>query len=48
MEAWIEKDFSGNRNRVFPPYKGAERLEVMKDFGFRGLMWDRLIRFPVS
>lgn len=46
MEAWIEEDFSGNRNRVFPPYKGAERLEVMKGFGFRGLMWDRLIRFP--
>jgi len=45
METRIEEDFSGNRNRVFPPYKGAERLDVMKKFGFRGLMWDRLVRF---
>ena len=45
MEARIEEDFSSNRNRVFPPYKGAERLDVMKKFGFRGLMWDRLVRF---
>ncbi len=47
MEAQIEEDFSGNRSRVFPPYKGAERLDVMKKFGFRGLMWDRLVRFSV-
>lgn len=45
MEELIEEDFSGNRNRVFPPYKGKERLEIMKGFGFCGLMWDRLIRF---
>ncbi len=45
MEVEIEKSFSGHRNRIFPPYKGAERLEVMKSFGFRGLMWDYLIQF---
>jgi len=48
MEERIEANFAGNRNRIFPPSKGAERLAVMKDFGFRGLMWDRLIRFPAS
>ena len=45
MEECIEEDFSGNRNRIFPPSKGRERLKVMKRFGFHGLMWDRLIRF---
>jgi len=45
MEATIEEDFLGQRNRIFPPSKGMERMAVMKKFGFRGLMWDRLIRF---
>lgn len=48
MEEKIEASFAGNRNRIFPPSKGTERLMVMKDFGFRGLMWDRLVRFPAS
>lgn len=46
MEQTIEASFAGQRNRIFPPSKGMERMAVMKDFGFRGLMWDRLIRFP--
>lgn len=46
MEQTIEASFAGQRNRIFPPSKGMERMEVMKGFGFCGLMWDRLIRFP--
>jgi len=46
MEQTIEASFAGQRNRIFPPSKGMERMAVMKEFGFRGLMWDRLVRFP--
>jgi len=45
METRIEESFSRQRNRIFPPSKGMERMAVMKGFGFCGLMWDRLIRF---
>ena len=46
MEATIEARFQGQNNRVFPPSEGLKRMEVMKNFGFKGLMWDRLLRFP--
>jgi len=46
MEAQITARFSGKANRVFPPSEGLKRLEVMKKFGYNGLMWDRLVRFP--
>ena len=46
MERTIEARFKGRKNRIFPPSEGTKRLEIMKNFGFRGLMWDRLIRFP--
>jgi len=46
MEATIEARFHGRKNRIFPPSEGTKRLEIMKNFGYRGLMWNRLIRFP--
>jgi lipid biosynthesis B12-binding/radical SAM protein len=46
MEQTIEQHFHGQKNRIFPPTEGLKRMAVMKDFGYRGLMWDRLIRFP--
>jgi len=46
MEETIKKRFAGKKNRIFPPSEGMKRMEVMKNFGFRGLMWDQLIRFP--
>ncbi|PLY00940.1 MAG: B12-binding domain-containing radical SAM protein [Desulfuromonas sp.] len=46
MEATIEQRFAAKKNRIFPPSEGMKRMEVMKNFGFRGLMWDHLIRFP--
>lgn len=46
MEETIEKRFHGQKNRIFPPSEGLKRMAVMKDFGYRGLMWDKLIRFP--
>ncbi len=46
MEQTIEERFSGQSNRIFPPSEGLKRMTVMKNFGYRGLMWDRLVRFP--
>jgi len=48
MEATIEKRFAGKKNRIFPPSEGMKRMEIMKNFGYRGLMWNHLIRFPHS
>ncbi len=45
MCARIEDDFRGDRTRVFPPSTGREKLAVMRNFGFNGILWDRLIRF---
>ncbi len=46
MEQTIEARFRGRKNRIFPPSEGLKRMAVMKGFGYRGLMWDQLIRFP--
>jgi lipid biosynthesis B12-binding/radical SAM protein len=46
MEARIEASFARHKNRIFPPSEGLKRLLVMRKFGFRGLMWDKLVRFP--
>lgn len=46
MEDELTRSFAPHRHRVFPPSEGLKRLMVMRDFGFRGLMWDRLVRFP--
>ncbi|MEG6551915.1 lipid biosynthesis B12-binding/radical SAM protein [Desulfocurvibacter africanus] len=37
--------FAGRRERIFPPSEGQARMEVMQRFGYRGLMWDKLISF---
>jgi lipid biosynthesis B12-binding/radical SAM protein len=46
MNAMIETSFKGRRDRVFPPAEGQKRLAVLQRFGYRGLLWDTLIRFP--
>ena len=46
MEQEIKQAFNGKKNRIFPPSEGMKRMAIMKNFGFCGLMWDQLIRFP--
>lgn len=46
MESAIQKSFSGKPHRLFPPSAALERITIMKNFGFRGLLWDKLVRFP--
>ena len=46
MNRTIETSFHGRRDRIFPPIEGQKRLNVVYGFGYRGLLWDHLIRFP--
>lgn len=45
MNAAIEASFQGRRDRLFPPCAAEARLSVLHRFGFRGLLWDRLVSF---
>ncbi|OGV74001.1 MAG: lipid biosynthesis B12-binding/radical SAM protein [Lentisphaerae bacterium RIFOXYB12_FULL_65_16] len=46
MNATIVKAFGDRRDRFFPPSRANERLAVLHRFGYRGLLWDRLIPAP--
>lgn len=46
LNTTLEAGFRGRRNRFFPPERGRERMEVLQGLGFRGQIWDTLIRFP--
>jgi len=46
MNAMITEAFHGRRDRFFPPEKSQANRNVLHRFGFRGLLWDTLIRFP--
>lgn len=46
MNDMILAAFRNRRDRIFPPSAGQERLAIMHRFGYRGLLWDSLIKFP--
>ena len=46
MNDMISASFRNRRDRIFPPAEGQKRLEIMQRFGYRGLLWDTLIKFP--
>lgn len=46
MNDMIMAAFRNRRDRIFPPSAGQERLSIMQRFGYRGLLWDSLIKFP--
>ncbi len=45
MNATLYTGFHKRRDRLFPPDDGQQRINIMKKFGFRGILWDQLIRF---
>jgi radical SAM superfamily enzyme YgiQ (UPF0313 family) len=45
MNETIKNAFSRNKQRVFPPSAGQEKLNVLKRFGYRGPLWHTLISF---
>ncbi|WFS63857.1 lipid biosynthesis B12-binding/radical SAM protein [Pseudodesulfovibrio thermohalotolerans] len=46
LNEMLKKGFAGRRDRIFPPSDGQERMNVLRRFGCRGLLWDTLISFP--
>ncbi|NDV26736.1 lipid biosynthesis B12-binding/radical SAM protein [Desulfovibrio sp. JC010] len=45
MNAALMQGFKKRRDRLFPPDEGQQRINIMKKFGFRGILWDQLIKF---
>ncbi len=45
MNTLITDTFKKRREWIFPPSQGQERLQVLRRFGFRGLLWDTMISF---
>ncbi|WP_432737383.1 lipid biosynthesis B12-binding/radical SAM protein [Maridesulfovibrio sp. FT414] len=45
MNAALTAGFKKRRDRLFPPDEGQQRINIMKRFGFRGILWDQLIKF---
>ena len=45
MNEHIASAFHGRRDRIFPPSEGLIRMAAMNRFGYRGLLWDKLISF---
>lgn len=48
LNATLEAAFRGRRDRFFPPERARERQETLRRMGFRGQLWDTMIRFPQS
>jgi len=46
LELELTQAFKGRRDRIFPPSRGQAQMSVMRRFGFRGILWDTLVRFP--
>jgi radical SAM superfamily enzyme YgiQ (UPF0313 family) len=46
MEQQVSASWAGRRDRIFPPHEGQRAAAVLRAFGWKGLLWDRMIRFP--
>ena len=44
LEATIAASFRKRRHWIFPPSDARTRLSVMHRFGFRGILWDQLLK----
>jgi len=44
MNGAILQSFKGRPDRIFPPSEGQKKIEVMRRFGYRGLLWDQLLK----
>ncbi len=48
MERQVSESWAGRRDRIFPPHEGQRAAMVLRAFGWKGLLWERMIRFPSS
>jgi len=45
MNEEILKSFAGTREHIFPPSDGQALMATMNNFGFKGILWDQMVRF---
>jgi lipid biosynthesis B12-binding/radical SAM protein len=45
MNMLIEKEAGLNRKYIFPPDKGKMMVDAMHAFGYKGILWDKLLTF---
>ena len=48
MNQQIAHACKGHRERLFPPTEALERMTIMRRFGFKGLLWDQLLKKGVT
>ena len=48
MHNKVSTALRGRRDRFFPPGEAMERMNVMRRFGYKGLVWDRLISTEIK
>lgn len=46
MNARLEEAFGRSRHILFPPGRALERTEALRRMGFKGILWDTLIKSP--
>ncbi|MBN1506046.1 MAG: radical SAM protein [Sedimentisphaerales bacterium] len=46
MEQQVTESWAGRRDRIFPPHEGQRAAAILRSFGWKGLLWERMIRFP--
>lgn len=46
MERQVAESWAGRRDRIFPPHEGQRAAAILRGFGWKGLLWERMIRFP--
>ncbi len=44
MNNFIKESFSGKRDRIFPPSIDDRKIKALNSMGFKGLLWDNLIK----
>jgi hypothetical protein len=45
MNEYVASAFHSRRDRIFPPSEGLIRMAIMNRFGYRGLLWNKLVSF---
>lgn len=45
MNERITRAFRGRRDRIFPPHRAEEITATLRRLGYKGVLWDTLIRF---
>jgi radical SAM superfamily enzyme YgiQ (UPF0313 family) len=46
MGSAIETAFNRHRSWIFPPSKSHAKMQVMRKFGYRGVLWDMMVSLP--